>query len=55
MEDLKKKIYELEREISELYRLAISLGNKHPENNFMIQDRFELLKKLKKELEELEA
>lgn len=34
--ELIERIHELEREISELYRLAISLGNKHPENNFMI-------------------
>ena len=52
--ELETKINELKQEISELYKLALSLGNKEPQNNFMIKDRFELLQKLEKELEGVE-
>lgn len=53
-EELKERISELKHEISVLYNLALSLGNKNPEKNFMIKDRFELLQKLEKELEGVE-
>ena len=52
--ELETKINELKQEISGLYKLALSLGNKNPQNNFMIRDRFELLQKLEKELKGVE-
>lgn len=52
-EELKERIIELNKEIHDLANLCYQLGNKNPQDNFMIKDRLELLKKYKKELEEV--
>lgn len=53
-EELEERVIELNKEIHDLANLCRQLGNKNPQDNFMIKDRLELLKKYKKELEELE-
>ena len=53
-EELKERIVELNKEICDLSNLCYQLGNKNPQDNFMIKDRLELLKIYKKELEDLE-
>ena len=52
-EQLEERIIELNKEIHDLTNLCYQLGNKNPQDNFMIKDRLELLKKYKKELGEL--
>lgn len=52
--ELEEKIYSLKYEINELCKLAKSMGNKNPQNNFMIKERFELLQKFEKQLKESE-
>lgn len=53
-EELEERIVELNKEIHDLSTLCLQLGNKNPQNNFMIKDRLNLVKKYKKDLEELE-
>ena len=52
--ELEEKIYNLKHEIVGLYNLAKELGNKNPQDNFMIKERFELLQKFEKQLKECE-
>lgn len=52
--ELEERIHNLKYEIIGLYNLAKELGNKKPEQNFMIKERFELLQKLEKQLKESE-
>lgn len=52
--ELEEKIHNLKHEIVGLYNLAKELGNKNPQDNFMIKDRLELLQKLEKQLKECE-
>lgn len=52
--ELEERIHNLKHEIIGLYNLAKELGNKKPEQNFMIKERFELLQKLEKQLKESE-
>lgn len=51
--ELEEKIYNLKHEIVGLYNLAKELGNKSPQDNFMIKDRLELLQEFEKQLKEL--
>lgn len=53
-EELKERIIELNKEIYDLANLCRQLGNKNPQDNFMIKDRVELVQKYKKDLEVLE-
>lgn len=50
IKELEEKIYNLKHEIVGLYNLAKELGNKNPQDNFMIKDRLELLQKFEKQL-----
>ena len=52
--ELEEKIHNLKHEIVGLYNLAKELGNKNPQDNFMIKDRLELLQKFEKQLKECE-
>jgi hypothetical protein len=52
--ELEEKIHNLKHEIVGLYNLAKELGNKNPQDNFMIKDRLELLQKFEKQLKESE-
>ena len=52
-EELQTRIIELKGEIVALSKLCYELGNKYPENNFMIKDRLLLIEKLEKELKGL--
>ena len=53
-EELEERIIELNKEIYDLANLCRQLGNKNPQDNFMIKDRLDLVQKYKKELRELE-
>ena len=53
-EELKERIIELNKEIYDQANLCRQLGNKNPQDNFMIKDRVELVQKYKKDLEVLE-
>ena len=52
--ELEEKIYNLKHEIVGLYNLAKELGNKNPQDKFMIKERCELLQKFEKQLKECE-
>ena len=49
-EKLQNRIIELKGEIVTLYNLAKQLGNKKPEENFLIKDRLKLIQKLESEI-----
>lgn len=49
-EKIQNRIIELKGEIVTLSNLCKQLGNKQPEQNFMIKDRLKLIEKLEKEL-----
>ena len=53
-EELEERIIELNKEVYELCKMCLMLGNKDYKNNFMIKDRMNLIEKYKKELEVLE-
>ena len=53
-EELEEKIIELNKEVYELCKMCLMLGNKDYKNNFMIKDRMSLIEKYKKDLEVLE-
>lgn len=49
-----ERIIELNKEVYELCKMCLMLGNKDYKNNFMIKDRMNLIEKYKKDLEVLE-
>ena len=53
-EELEERIIELNKEIYELCKMCLMLGNENYKDNFMIKDRMSLLEKYKKDLEVLE-
>ena len=53
-EELEERIIELNKEIYELCKMCLMLGNKDYKNNFMVKDRMNLIEKYKKDLEVLE-
>ena len=53
-EELEEIIIELNKEVYELCKMCLMLGNKDYKNNFMVKDRMNLIEKYKKDLEVLE-
>lgn len=50
MEKKKEELAELKREYVRLYGMAKRMGNKNPNNSFMIKGYLEDIKKLEKEI-----
>lgn len=50
MENKKEELAELKREYLRLYKMAKQMGNKNPNDNFMIKGYLEDIKKLEDEL-----
>lgn len=50
MENKKEELAELKREYVRLYEIAKQMGNKNPNENFMIKGYLEDIKKLEEEI-----
>ena len=50
MENKKEELAELKREYVRLYEMARQMGNKNPNENFMIKGYLEDIKKLEEEI-----
>lgn len=50
MENKKEELAELKREYIRLYEMAKQMGNKNPNENFMIKGYLEDIKKLEEEI-----
>lgn len=50
MENKKEELAELKREYARLYEMAKRMGNKNPNENFMVKGYLEDIKKLEEEI-----